>query len=333
MTCVMTETPEAPTHTHLCLADKQCRASTPTDQINPKTQLPQRQPATTEKPNTLCRRCTSDVRRAIDELPHDYQQLHSAIGDLTHGSTGIKVTASTDPPIPFNSRIDALMGDIADQLQIAADRVATALNCDSPTTERMRGRTRKAEIKACATMIASNLPKLLDSPEQDEYIWTGNGESRLQPTHDGRYTYQPTTRAIPRTGIQTALKLAELHREARKMLGGPTKPRTRLMFGCIECGAPYLYQDGPKVECDECGHDWTSDAFGLLHKEIERQEMEELKQQIEDLNAVLYQAWLNAEQIHWLAAEREHHLTRIAHFAGHDTPDQLLAVIDGSDAA
>ena len=57
---------ETDTYTHLCLADKQCRASTPTDQINPKTQLPQRQPATTEKPNTLCRRCTSDVRRAID---------------------------------------------------------------------------------------------------------------------------------------------------------------------------------------------------------------------------------------------------------------------------
>lgn len=280
---------------HRCLAGAACRAAEWIRQ-DESGRGRKRLGAYTEKPDTLCRRCTSDVRRAVEDLPAEYVELAASIGELEHGSSGVKVSASRDLPILINARVDALMGDIADALHIAAVRVAAALNCDAPQADRRRGLNRADEVKACSAMIEPNIGKLIGSGTRDEAVWT-KGES-VQVTVEGRTEWRPATKLVKTTGVETALRLSDLHRMARTVLGGPSKPRSRLLIACTECGAPFLYGDGHRVECDECGTDWTADAFGLLQMEVERREAEVNEQ----LAAQRDDAWKRLDKLRELAA-------------------------------
>lgn len=274
------------TITHLCLAGpRDCRARVAVDNGRGG----KRYEATgTEKPNTLCHKCTHHTKRAINELPADYKRLNDNIGDIDHNRTGEKVHGTNDLPMPFNGIRDALMRRIAEYLRIAARRI---------TGDNHEDKRDHQAVTLCAALVANQLDKLLQSPGIPEELWAPGGDRR-ELTH--------------KTGIDIALKLADLHREANAELEGykPTN-RVQLPYGCGACGEPNLYREGHTVRCpnEACRKDWTDPAHQAInkrladHKRHEEEEMEKLEQA----------KWLHAEAQHharqqalWLLAEAQH---------------------------
>lgn len=245
--------------THVCLAGRDCRAFELVEDHGRQ----RRQPAATDKPNTLCRRCASDVRRAVEDLPGDYQRLDAAMDDgPTHdGPGGPKVRGSTEPPIPYNVRFDALMAAVAAELTAAASRITV------PT----KG-TQLYVVTTCSKAVAANVPKLLASPPLMDEVWV-NGTER---------------RAVRRSGVDIALALVNLHRQIGAELGGGTDAtKIRLPYGCAACGSPSLYQHGYQVTCPGCKKDWTDDAYAELNRELVRRKDEAEMRELEHAKAKL----------------------------------------------
>ncbi|EIU48443.1 hypothetical protein [Mycobacteroides abscessus] len=247
------------TVTHECLGGRDCRAF----ELIEDRGRQRRRPAATDKPNTLCRRCASDVRRAVEDLPGDYQRLDAAMEDgPSHDAPGgPKVRASTEPPIPYNVRYDALMADIAAELTAAAARI----------TVPPKG-TQLYVVTTCSKAVAANVPKLLASPPLMDEVWI-NGTER---------------RAIHRSGVDIALALVNLHRQIGAELGGGTDAtKIRLPYGCAACGSPSLYQHGYQVTCPDCKKDWTDDAYAELNRELVRRKEEADMRELEHAKAKL----------------------------------------------
>lgn len=296
--------------THHCLSGPACRAAT--TQPDPTTGKTTRTGAPTDKPNTICRRCRSAIRVAVEDLPTDYDDLAAALGDHQR-IDGEKVHSTPTPPIPLDVAKDELMGDIANQLANAADRVTRATGHHPPDT---RGHNRSARIHAHAHHTANHLDALIASPPQPEEEWCGTGESVLHrdPT-TGRIAYKPNTRIVERSGLDTALRLVELRSRARARLAGTTTGLWRLpahLPGCTECGE-VLYTNGHKVVCRACAKDWTEQTAGLLNAEVKRQaeleraqRMRHLETQLADTIAQRDQAWARLDAVTRFLDEAPH---------------------------
>lgn len=269
---IRTDTPD---NLHHCLAGPACRSTT-ASQPDPTTGKISRTPATTEKPNTVCRRCYSAIRLAVEELPQDYQDLHAALGEHQH-LDGEKVRSSPTPPSPLDLTKDDLMGEITKYLHMAAARITA---------------TPPAGLRPCAEIILKHLDKLITSPALPEEEWCGRGESVPVKGENGKVFYRPDTRIIERTGVDTAMKLIDLRSRARARVTGITTGLWRLPVhfpGCMTCGE-VLYTNGHKVVCRACDRDWTEQTAGLFNAHIKRQAQIEREQMIEELKTQLAEA-------------------------------------------
>ncbi|MDM2350555.1 Uncharacterised protein [Mycobacteroides abscessus subsp. abscessus] len=236
--------------THKCLSGKNCRDFRLVEERGRQ----RREPALTEKPNTLCRRCAADVRRAAEDLPGDYGRLQAAMGDgPAQGAPGPRVRGTASAPIPFNTRYDALMSEIRAELVAATTRITVPPEGADAHV-----------VTTCARAVAANVPKLLGSPALPEEVWVNGIERRV----------------MHRSGVTIALELVNLHRRCVAALGGDTdSSRIRLSYGCASCGSPALVQQGYQVTCPSCKKDWTDNAYAELNRELVRQkEQEEMKQ-------------------------------------------------------
>ena len=97
-------TSDARPDTHECLAGQKCRDTRHVDG--------KQRPAQTEKPDTLCRRCTRSVQSAIQDLPRDYVALHVSLGEASR-SAGPRVRSSRTAPLPIDKHKFALMTAIS----------------------------------------------------------------------------------------------------------------------------------------------------------------------------------------------------------------------------
>lgn len=287
--------------THQCLAAAACRAAT--NHTNPTTGRTERIGATTEKPNSICRRCYAAIRIATEDLPQDYQDLADAIGDH-QPIQGEKVHGTSDMATPLDLVKNALMDDIAQTLANAADRITTLTGRRPQDT---RGQGHHAHIRARAHHIRNNIGALLNSPAEPEEQWVGQGESiQYRDPETGRLTWKPNTQITMRTGIDTALKLVELSSRARARLAGVTNNMWRLPIntpGCINCGES-LYTDGHKVICRACARDWTENTFGLIQRQVREDEermIEQLKTQLAEAITQRDQAWERLDRASRLA--------------------------------
>lgn len=244
--------------THKCLSGKNCRDFKLIEERGRQ----KREPAPTEKPNTLCRRCAADVRHAAEDLPGDYSRLRDSMGDgPAQGAPGPRVRGTSSAPIPFNTRYDALMSEIVAGLMAATARI----------TVPPKG-TEYAVVNTCARAVAANVPKLLASPALPDEVWVNGTERRV----------------MQRSGVTIALELVNLHRRCVAALGGDTdSSRIRLSYGCASCGSPALVQQGYQVTCPNCKKDWTDNAYAELNRELVRQKEEDEMRELEHAKSKL----------------------------------------------
>lgn len=299
---------------HRCLAGERCRA--------PETLDDGRHPARTEKPDSVCRRCYSAIRLAVEDLPQDHTDLLEAIGEHQH-IPGEKVHGSGDAHTsPLDLIKHDLARDITTQMRIAAQRVHTARGTkgDPPRT-----------ITECSQLVSKHLQLLITSPPQLEEEWIGRGESVYIA---GRY--RAPTRTVQRTGIDTALRLVELRKKARSRLSGVTTKMYQLpasLPGCAECGER-LYTNGNKVVCRFCDRDWTAENGGMLTREIEerhelerQRRMEELQAQLDAVTAERDQAWARLDRAATLAEAVDQ--PEFGQITTHQFGELLAEIIDG----
>lgn len=275
--------------THNCLANSLCRAAT--TQKDTTTGKSKRIGATTEKPNTLCRRCFSAIRVAVEDLPQDYADLSEEIGERQRAE-GEKVHFTSDPASPLDLGKDELMGEIRRGLADAARRVTTITGAH-PANNNVWGYSQ---------LLSNNLHALINSPAEPEEEWCGNGESvQTRNAETGRIEYRPNTRITMRNGIEAGLRLVDLHSRAQSKLNATTNGLRKLpigMPGCNECGE-ILYTDGTRVVCRACARDWTEHTAGLYQKE--REMIEELKAQLAAVTAQRDTAWDQLDRVQVLA--------------------------------
>jgi len=281
---------------HRCSAGRGCRNAETIDELGRKT----RAGAVIAEPTGLCPACTSNVRNAVEDLPADYVALHISLGETT-GSSGAKVSSTPTPPIPIDVNKYSLMTAISENLDRAAEIVSEALNCDPPAGKIAH------RLHRAATMVSTNLPKLLDRGDVDLWVWekcdTRCGEKGCPAGEHFRISW--------RTGTETALILRDLHRRARATVGEFDKV-IRIEAPCGECGAPSLQQDPTtgNVNCRECGHEWTEQLLGLACRMIKRQQQEKHDMAV---NAELEKRAIEAE---WRAAELQWKLTQALRLIG-----------------
>lgn len=108
---------------HDCITGPACRDS--------KIVNDERQPAKTEKPDTLCPACLKHLTSCCEQLPHDWKNLRAALGER-RGDTADKVRSTPTPAMPISTAREALMADIVDLAERAAAIVSDALHTDQP---------------------------------------------------------------------------------------------------------------------------------------------------------------------------------------------------------
>lgn len=260
---------------HRCLAGPLCKA---TEMVDNK-----RRSAPTEKPDSVCRRCYSAIRIAVEDLPGDREDLINSIGEHQH-IPGEKVHASQGHSAPIDSAKHDLAREISQQLIIAAARVHTARNSagEPPKT-----------AADCSALVAKHLDLLITSPERLEEEWCGAGESVLsKDVATGKPRYIPNIRIISRPGIDTAMRLVDLRRRARARLAGVSTDMWQLpahLAGCLDCGER-LYTNGHKIMCRACNRDWTEQNGGLFNAEIKRRAEIEKQERMDTLEYLLAEA-------------------------------------------
>lgn len=261
---------------HRCLSGPSCVAAEILIEGNKKS----RQPAQTEKPDSLCPSCVRKILRAVEDLPADYVALHVSLGEQTSAG-GARVKSTPSPPLPVDVHKYALMEAIVTNLDTAADIVSDALRCDPPSGPVA------PRVASTALMVSVHLPKLLEAPEVAVWAWESCDRQRC-----GRNGCQQGEhlRLTDKSGVQFARTLLDLHRRARAAVG-ETEKLIRLPMPCGQCGEPFCYQkpDSNTVFCRSCGSDWTEDLYafaGQLSKQQQKEnqemaELDELRQRAE----------------------------------------------------
>lgn len=248
---------------HACLAGGRCRNITLVD--GKKT------PAITETPDSLCRACERSIQRSVESLPRDYVALSQAVGEKGR-AVGQKISLSPARQAPVNISVVALMQEIAETLDRAAEIVSDGLNCDPPEG------AEAARVSATALMVSTNITKLLTTDSVEVWEW-GPDTHCDDSCHPDRCNDTEHLRWVERTGIQFGMRLRKLHTATANVIGVIDK-LLKLSIACADC-TDYqpLYQnpDTGVVLCKECGRDWTSETFGLLGRVVEQRKLEEQK--------------------------------------------------------
>lgn len=106
---------------HRCLADRACR--------NAEIRDGAREGAVTTEPDTLCPPCLTYFTKAVGQLPKDWSALRAALGERAPAA-GQLIRSTPTPAMPISARKEALMADIVDVADHAADIVSEALHTD-----------------------------------------------------------------------------------------------------------------------------------------------------------------------------------------------------------
>lgn len=273
----------APRRIHECLAGQRCKDTRVVDG--------KQRPAQTEKPDTLCRRCTRSVQSAIEGLPRDYVALHVSLGEASR-SPGPRVRSSRDVALPIDKHKFALMTAISENLDRAAEMVSDALRCDPPSG------TQAQRIEKSARMVATNVEKLLAAGHEDVWAWTPCPDECDQGEH---------LQLVIRSGLEFGLELRKLHQRTRAAVGAFDRT-LRIAVPCGSCAAPFIFQnlDTRVVSCKQCGDDWTEELLQFAGRLSDQKKQENEVEQSERL-----QAWLDAEQLYRRAAAAETKLARL----------------------
>ena len=203
--------------------------------VNGKRCNPGADPQTTEKPDTLCRQCTTRSRRRIEQLPCQHFQLHAMIAD--HPPTDTPTHRQPDSTVPLNTTIDALCEDIHHHTVMAAEIVADSMH-SYPRYHHNPSR----HIALSVALIAPNLDKLLDAQEIDIMQWNLEGT---------RHTVTTTT------GTHITQHLDHLGALANHTLG-QTRARTYRDIPCARCGNTSVgrWTGAENYDCQNCGTQW-----------------------------------------------------------------------------
>ncbi|OBK22547.1 hypothetical protein [Mycobacterium asiaticum] len=185
------------------------------------------------------------------------------------------------------------MRAIVDMADRAATTISAALNTDQPdarrrppTETRLHDKTIRLEegspawnaaeavhpedrqiLDAAIRLVEPNINHLAAAPAEPHIIWNKHGETR---------------ELVEYTGIDIALRLVELHHQARAELG-LTRLRHRYPMPCPNCGGRVGRDDGETIiTCDDrdnCKSTWTEREYQFLAGLItrERLDMEILK--------------------------------------------------------
>jgi hypothetical protein len=256
--------------------------------------------------------CYRAVQRTISELPETWVALHAAIGDRTV-RPGQKVSGSRAAPINLNTDVDQIKGLITEWLTCAAARVAEKLGADDPQPRSSADSEHARIVVACCRLIGPNLDKLLESEPEDVLVWLSGRDTKYPGERvyvDGQGVTHQGVRVLLKSGIDIALELVRLQRQARTLLG-VTTPRYRLALPCPHCSALTLTRrhdaNHDEVSCDSCNKMWTHDHYRrlcLLFLDDQEDEMrlEEVQKQLEEWKV---RSWLTAEQLFTEAQDAE----------------------------
>lgn len=282
----------------------------------------------------LCERCTEHVHRIIEGIDADWDALQCFIGLQRRTNNAVKVAYTPEPGVLINVDIDAKQGQLLELLDLAADYTSQRTGIDhTPPTDR------RDRVTAAATLAATHLDALLNAPADWVMRWDSDGELVDQPARfttlpDGSELDGRGHRHYLMSGTDIALELWELHTRIRGLFGGRKQDqRQHYPMPCHGCGTKSLYRryGTDLIHCIKCpprsepGRGWTQDQYDRLagltrfHLKVKEQdEMRELEEQKQ-----------RAEDAEGRAARLESQLLKVAQFAGHDSIDQLMAVIDG----
>lgn len=162
-----------------CLAGPSCRQAITVDG--------DRLGAMNEHPNTLCQTCDKAIRSAIRQLPRDWAELRAALGERST-TTGAKVSSTPTPAMPISARREALMAEIVDLADHAADIVSEQLDIQRGSAlrkppadaeegsiawnaaEHTRAEPQKT-LAAAVALIEPHIELLAAAPEQPTLAW------------------------------------------------------------------------------------------------------------------------------------------------------------------
>lgn len=151
----------------------------------------------TGTPDTLCEYCETHIAKCCTELLTDYDELSTALGDRHASTTEFVKTSGAAPAIPISIAKEALMGEIVDILERAAELVSTALGTDQPDARRNLPKVRNRDgkyvdpeagsvaanstdhvrpdavqrMRAWSAIVEPNITTLATAPEQDVMVW------------------------------------------------------------------------------------------------------------------------------------------------------------------
>ena len=283
---------------HRCIAASRCRSTT-----GPLAAL-------TEQPGTLCEPCLTALANAIKQLPADWEELRRALGERrTTDSAAVKSTPT--PAAPINVTRAALMSDIVDRAQSAAEIVSDQLGIDPPTGRRntappilVNGNETRPKpdtpawtaetavtpdalqsLRAYLAIIEPHIDKLAAAGDTVLNTWNETSEDRKREL-------------VETTGLDIALDLADTHHRTRAELG-KTRLRHKYGFPCPRCGAELGRDDGTNiVDCkgESCRASWTEREFKFLQglelegreKEISKWLLTEAYTRLDGLTSVIH---------------------------------------------
>lgn len=254
---------------HECLAGELCRDAVIL--TNGAGEEIRRDGASTENEDELCPACRTYISKAVQQLPKDWADLRAALGERARRN-GQKVCSSREPAVPISTRKDALMRDIVETAQRAAELVADAINAHPPAGRRLPAPPAQLDkpvdarsvavrsfddtraydgdlLAACIRMVEPNLDALAGNELSNHYVWN---------RHDERHE------TVQLVGVDVAFDLVDLHNQARAELG-LTRLRHRYEMPCPNCGAQVGRDDGTTiVDCKRCNSAWTEREYQFL---------------------------------------------------------------------
>lgn len=245
----------------------------------------------------LCDACRDWTQRSSRLLPHDWCKLKVTIGESRAPVSDKTRRPKPGPKVPLNVTNDALMRDMVDTANEAAEVVAAAMNVTWTRTGHTKTGWSTSSwqdyrlLHRAVRLITGRVDKLLEAPE----------------------------------GVDIARRLVMLHRSTVRHLG-ETAQRERQHLPCPSCGANALVKEvqdrrghesvagveTPEViHCMACEGTWTESEYQWLSTMVlsEREEHDVLKWLLEEAK------W-QRDVAAWLAAEREWILFTIADTAG-----------------
>jgi hypothetical protein len=303
----------------------------------------------------LCNPCLELLDRIVANLMDDWDALTTLLGERQTVQAA-KVSYTQTPSIPIAVDPEALMVELVDIAETASAMTSRVLCKDQPNPYRgihhAHPRTEQASLQASVDLLTGNLDALLRSEKQEVARWSPNpdappaewkkiGTGKYIPVDsEGRQIIVDQGRVLDEmSGVDVALEIWRLHDRVRAHFGTRIQDRRDQMpTACPMCSMRtlYRYHGESIVKCTNCRDGkgrkgWIyPDEYNQLegyvvwmHKRQEENDIETLKWLVAERDYVL-----SVES--WIAAERWHQLERLARFAGHDTVDQLLSVLDAA---